>query len=882
MAQKVEILNLDINTSALISKMTETRGEIEKLKSAQKQLSNENKTNSESFTKNEVELKRLQSSYTTQKNVVSQLSSANATFANATEAITDAISKEITSITSVRSNNTQLLSLRNELNLATVEGQQALIKINTKLDENNTFIKENVSAYEQQKIAIGDYKNQIQEAFEGINLFNGGIGGFISRSQEAGGAGNLLTDSFKGMTAGIFGMIKASLAFLATPIGVALGALGLAVGLVVGAFKFMTASMNSTEAGSQKLASVTASISGIFQGLFKIVKPLGEYIGGVFIRSFETAAAIADKAMRVLSGGLKLLGFSNAAKGVDGFTNSIKQGSAAAVQLAAAQGKLDAAQRTAQKTQLDYQKVAEKLRQIRDDESLSIAQRTKANQQLGGVLKKQLGDELKIANQALLVANLRIKAEGKSKEALDGQAEALTGIADIQERLTGQESEQLANLNSLRKESADKAKEASDKAIAARQAQVDSMLQKSKEEIDLFVAQENTKKKSAEDTLIFEQNLLTKKLSLLKKEYDNKKISAAAYEAQSLTLKNEFAEKKIAAEQVELDRIKSFEDKKTALQNQLEIDRATSQAEKDTLKLTQDLEKHLLELEDIKYKETEKAELKKLLLEQYNNDVAVITDTAAATAAQKKADFDIKAIEYEKQKNDIQIGLAQQLGSTLLGLLGDSLGGQLAAIAFDAIIQIAKLKIATSAAQAINLANGTALSIPTAGASLIAAKATNIGLGISSKLQQASILGAAAISSGGAILKKVQKKADGGVIETLGSGVINNGANVIPLNNGDNTLAYVKQGEVILNQHQQALAGGSSFFKSLGVPGFNGGGVVGGNSNLGSLNGFKIDYDVLANKIAQANRMLPAPVVSVSDISYQQNRVAVIENMANL
>jgi hypothetical protein len=45
----------------------------------------------------------------------------------------------------------------------------------------------------------------------------------------------------------------------------------------------------------------------------------------------------------------------------------------------------------------------------------------------------------------------------------------------------------------------------------------------------------------------------------------------------------------------------------------------------------------------------------------------------------------------------------------------------------------------------------------------------------------------------------------------LGNGVINNGANVVPLSNGDNTLAYVRQGEVILNQQQQALAGGSRF-----------------------------------------------------------------------
>jgi hypothetical protein len=62
-----------------------------------------------------------------------------------------ALAKEITSISSVRQNNTQLLSLRNELNLATVEGQTALAGINVKLDENNAFIKENVSSYEQKK-----------------------------------------------------------------------------------------------------------------------------------------------------------------------------------------------------------------------------------------------------------------------------------------------------------------------------------------------------------------------------------------------------------------------------------------------------------------------------------------------------------------------------------------------------------------------------------------------------------------------------------------------------------------------------------------------------------------------------------------------------------
>jgi hypothetical protein len=74
------------------------------------------------------------------------------------------------------------------------------------------------------------------------------------------------------------------------------------------------------------------------------------------------------------------------------------------------------------------------------------------------------------------------------------------------------------------------------------------------------------------------------------------------------------------------------------------------------------------------------------------------------------------------------------------------------------------------------------------------------------------------------------------------------------------------------------LAGGSRFLNH-GVPGFNAGGVVGGNTNINASGAFKIDMDLY---IAQANRMLPAPVVSVQDIAYQSNRVAVIENGANL
>ena len=49
----------------------------------------------------------------------------------------------------------------------------------------------------------------------------------------------------------------------------------------------------------------------------------------------------------------------------------------------------------------------------------------------------------------------------------------------------------------------------------------------------------------------------------------------------------------------------------------------------------------------------------------------------------------------------------------------------------------------------------------------------------------------------------------------------------IRMRNGDNVLATVRTGEVILNERQQAMLGGSRTFKRIGVPGFADGGFTG-------------------------------------------------------
>lgn len=913
MANKVEILSLDIDSSALLAKMAQTRAEIEKLQSAQKTLQLSNKSTSVEFQKNAIELGRLQTSYNQQKAVVTQLSTTSEKFATVSKAITSALGSEINSIDQARENNKQLLTLRNQLNLSTEEGVQKLNEINAKLNENNEFIKANVSAYEQQKISIGQYKEQISEAFNNLNIFNGGIGGFIQRSKEAGGAGNLVTESFKGMTTGIFGMIKAGLAFIATPIGAAIAALGLAVGVVVGAFKFMQTSMNSTEAGANKLAKVTGAITGIFNGLFKIIKPLGEFIFNGFVKYLDLAGAALDNLGKAASSTLKFLGFNKAAESVDNFSNSIKASAKAGEQLAVAENKLTEAQRKARLTQLEYQKDAEKLRQIRDDESKSLAERTKANSDLGVVLKKQLNDELAIAKQALVVANLRIKSEGKSRENLDAQAEALTEIADIQERITGQESEQLANLNSLRKEAADKAKEQADKAAQQRQAAIDKNIQKSKDELDLFIEQQGIKKKSLEDEIAFEEALLEKKLSILKKEFDNKKITETAYNAASLAAKNETAKKiadiGIAEAERELNIYKASHQQKIDSDKfftQEKLNQMVSENEQVALK---EIEFHQLRLAQGVINEQEFQDAIDLVKENQrikNEEAQLARDEAQK---EKEAiDLENKRIaEDEKFNNDFERQLAQEdiryqqelKAAEKTGADTDLITQKHADIQqkIEEAKENAKLQAASDTFGNITQLLGEAT---TAGkAAAVAQSLVNTYMGVTATLSAQSVLPepfgtAAKVVSAGVILAtglanvkkitstKVPSKAVGGIIPKLSSGVINNGANLeVPLSNGDDTLAYVGQGEVILNKAQQRAAGGSVFFKSIGVPGFAGGGQVAGNTSFGSMNGIKIDMAGVAERIAEANKQLPPPVVSVQDIVTTTNKVRTIESGAN-
>ena len=96
------------------------------------------------------------------------------------------------------------------------------------------------------------------------------------------------------------------------------------------------------------------------------------------------------------------------------------------------------------------------------------------------------------------------------------------------------------------------------------------------------------------------------------------------------------------------------------------------------------------------------------------------------------------------------------------------------------------------------------------------------------------------ISAGTIIASGLQSVAKiSGIQGFAEGGLISDGVS-ISRSNGDNRLISAKDGEVILNESQQRALGGSNIFKSIGVPGFATGGVVG--SPIASLSNIQNQF----------------------------------------
>lgn len=189
-------------------------------------------------------------------------------------------------------------------------------------------------------------------------------------------------------------------------------------------------------------------------------------------------------------------------------------------------------------------------------------------------------------------------------------------------------------------------------------------------------------------------------------------------------------------------------------------------------------------------------------------------------------------IEHSKEINQQRLDIELQQAKSIAGSKAeeDSLDRQFAAKkealnrdAFEKEKKLRKQQLTIN--YAIQLANiavaasANPLNPFTFGAAGIAQYIIQAAIATAAYLINLGNINKAQYATGGKI-----KKED---IQELKNGRINTPSNIATQPNGDNILATVKIGEVILNEEQQKKLGGDRVFKAIGVPGFAKGGFIG-------------------------------------------------------
>lgn len=647
--EKVKLAEFDIDIDSVVKSAADLRKLIDQIKQEQKENTRETQEQNKAYVQNDAALKALNKEYNEHIKVLTSNIQATADAANREALLTAALSQEVTTIAQAREANKLLSKLRNEANLATEEGREELKLLNAGLDANNKFIKENVDALSQQKINVGNYTESIKDAIGSMNPFNQNIITFITNVQSAGGATQFFSKGIKSLTTAISGATKASLAFLATPLGAVIGAIGLVLGLVVN-------SLRSTQEGMDKVTAVTRPLVAVFEVLLGVLQDVGLMLIEAFENPLETIEKIYNyvkdkvmgqfEALTDVVAGLFTLDFDRVQKGFDKFTDMAKErwneiaDAAGAFNDKVQEGirlgqELDRITKQYEETQIrnaellpqlnaelrEQNKIAEDLTKTTAEREAAAAETIRISEQINGLKKEELQLELAIAE------NQAARNDTSREEQLE-IAEIKGKIADADAQAAEQQTTQQNKLNTIRKD-----------AIAQQQKAVDLQIQKQKELLDLFIAEQGERARTLQEELALEEAISERRRQILQDELNAKKLSQEAYQKEILNLDAELGKRRAeiavdtAMQEVEANR------------RALELQRENAQFLSAELAEIRKQENATILLQE---QELARLRLEQGLINQTEFDTAIRELSEANRLANKAIDDERKAIEKQE------------------------------------------------------------------------------------------------------------------------------------------------------------------------------------------------------------------------------------------
>jgi hypothetical protein len=692
--------------------------------------------------------KKVNAEYKQATSVIKSMTDAEGNLVSSTQAINVALEKEVKSIADARASNKELLALRNQLDIAGGENEEALKELNAALDRNNAFIKENVSAYEQQKIGIGDYQTAIENALGGTKLFGVGLNDVKSQLANFAPVLNLIKgeltsikDSFKTATTATQSFSGAQKAMAVTTAATS-GALKLfrvalistGIGAIVAVLGSLIAYLSSTQAGIDLVTKVTRPLSAIFQTLIGILQEVGEFLFEAFSNPQETIKELYDfiknQVMRQFESfgkileGIFTLDFGKIKEGFSDLADQAREnidliaGAAQKVgerfEEAYKKGqRIDELQKKQEQKEIDiiaYRAEQEiqlkRLENIQKNQLLSAEERNKAIEEGERISKELVARENEILD--IQIEQLKIKQslndtsreeEKQLQELIAQRISNESKILDVEKRALGDKKQLYEQEKNAR--------------IAAIKKVQDEAIKANQEQLDLFLAQQGFYKKSAEEQLQIARTKRDKEIEILEQELEYKRITLEKFNAEKIKINNEYLEleRDLVIQNAEQERdemLKNIEQRKTDYldytEEKLQIDIANAQ---DRLQVEQDfaqqqLEQGVINLEEYnaiiaeKKAEARDAELEaQMAFDEANKERLLIdAENERILAEQKYNDeFELKKFRLEQQRL-AEVANAEKTGADVT-LINEKYANQRMEI--DRLQQENKIQLASDA-----------------------------------------------------------------------------------------------------------------------------------------------------------------------------------------
>lgn len=344
---------------------------------------------------------------------------------------------------------------------------------------------------------------------------------------------------------------------LGSSIGGLIKSLGI-IGVAMAVFTFMKDLLMKNQKIMDALNVATTALEILFNKLFESVEPIGDAMASAFedpkqaisdlweaiktnfINRLEGVILLVQAAGKVIKAAFDLdldaategaLDFGSALMqvgsgldreqqeaiidGVKEFAVEAANATKAAVEQASSlvdlRNEVELLEAGQKKVQMTYQREAELQRQARDDIRLTLDERIEANDKLGKILDEQIKVEQVLADKRL---ELAIKERDELGATVERKAAVLLAegeIADLRERIAGQESEQLTNQAGLEKELFDIQQELRVATLDAREKEL--------EELDIYYEALQEKARLAGETDVEIESAKIKALEDLKNKF---------------------------------------------------------------------------------------------------------------------------------------------------------------------------------------------------------------------------------------------------------------------------------------------------------------------------------------------------------------------------